>query len=64
MAAELRRKLDYSDYLATPDDGMRYEIIRGDLHVTAAPAPIHQRVSRRLDPLFDTDQFYCRFMPV
>ena len=48
MAPELKRKLDYSDYLATPDDGKRYEIVDGDLFVTPSPSPNHQRVSRRL----------------
>jgi len=48
MGPELRRKLDYSDYVATPDDGKRYEIIEGDLYVNPSPSPMHQRVSRRL----------------
>ena len=48
MAPELKRKLDYSDYVATPDDGKRYEILDGDLCVNPSPSPLHQRVSRRL----------------
>jgi Uma2 family endonuclease len=48
VAPELKRKLDYSDYVATPDDGKRYEIVEGDLYVTPSPSPMHQRVSRRL----------------
>ena len=48
MGSELERKLDYDDYLAAPSDGQRYEIIRGELYVTPAPSPLHQRVSRRL----------------
>lgn len=48
MAPELKRELDYSDYEATPDDGNRYEILRGDLYVTPAPTPYHQRASKRL----------------
>lgn len=48
MGSELKRKLDYSDYVATPDDGKRYEIVQGDLYVTPSPSPMHQRVSRRL----------------
>ena len=48
MGSELKRKLDYSDYLAAPDDGKRYEIVRGDLYVTPSPSPMHQRISRRL----------------
>jgi Uma2 family endonuclease len=48
MAIELKHKLDYSDYAAIPPDGKRYEIIEGDLYVTPAPTPFHQRVSKRL----------------
>jgi Uma2 family endonuclease len=32
----------YADYLRLPDDGRRYEVIRGDLYVTAAPFFDHQ----------------------
>jgi Uma2 family endonuclease len=49
MGHELKRKLDYSDYVGTPDDGKRYEIVQGDLYVTASPSPMHQRVSGRLE---------------
>jgi Uma2 family endonuclease len=48
MDPGLTRKLDYADYVAAPNDGRRYEIIRGSLYVTPAPSPLHQRVSRRL----------------
>lgn len=44
----LKQKLDYSDLAAAPDDGHRYEILEGDLLVTPAPSPLHQRVSKRL----------------
>jgi len=44
----LKRVLDYSDYLAAPEDGKRYEIVRGDLLVTRSPRPVHQRVLLRL----------------
>ena len=37
----------YEDYLRLPDDGRRYEILRGVLYVQAAPAPLHQIVLRR-----------------
>lgn len=49
MGFDVKRKLDYSDYIATPDDGKRYEIVEGELHVTPSPSPRHQRVSRRLE---------------
>jgi Uma2 family endonuclease len=38
----------YDDYARLPDDGRRYEVIRGDLHVTPAPRPIHQFVVSQL----------------
>ena len=34
----------YEDYARLPDNGMRYEIIRGDLYMSPAPRPKHQRV--------------------
>ncbi len=40
--------LTYQDYLKMPDDRTRKEIIGGDLYVTAAPSPLHQRVVVRL----------------
>ena len=49
MRDGLKRVLDYSDYLATPEDGKRYEILRGDLLVTPAPRTIHQRVLGNLN---------------
>ena len=48
MQDGLKRVLDYSDYLAAPEDGKRYEIVGGDLLVTPAPRPVHQRVLLRL----------------
>lgn len=43
-----RRKLTYDDCLHLPQDGKRYEILDGDLYVTAAPSPKHQRTLREL----------------
>lgn len=48
MSHGLKRKLDYSDIAAAPDDGNRYELVRGELLVTPSPSPIHQRISTRL----------------
>jgi len=44
----LKEKLDYSDLARSPDDGLRYEILEGELLVTPAPSLVHQRVSKRL----------------
>ena len=43
--------LTYEDYLATPDDGRRYEIHDGELSVTPSPGTNHQRVSRNLNAI-------------
>ncbi|MGH7232788.1 MAG: Uma2 family endonuclease [Nitrospiraceae bacterium] len=48
MAIGIKHKLDYSDYAGIPPDGKRYEILEGELFVTPAPTPLHQRVSKRL----------------
>ena len=48
MGSELKRRLDYTDYVAAPDDGNCYQIVNGDLFVTPSPSPLHQRISRRL----------------
>lgn len=37
----------YEDYALLPDDGKRYEVIRGELYMSAAPRPLHQRVITR-----------------
>jgi Uma2 family endonuclease len=41
-------KLTYQDYLELPDDNRRYEILDGELAVTASPTTRHQRVSLNL----------------
>ncbi len=45
--------LTYKDYVLFPEDGKRYEIIEGELFVTPAPIPLHQRVSRKLEYIFE-----------
>jgi Uma2 family endonuclease len=50
----------YEDYLRLPDDGNRYEVIRGHLYVTAAPIYDHQfavlKLSRFLDEFVSADE--------
>ena len=41
--------LTYADYLAMPDDGRRYEILDGEVAVSATPATRHQRTVGNLD---------------
>src|SRR3954469_25062604 len=43
----------YEDYLRLPDDGNRYEIIRGVLYVTPAPNFAHQFAVMKLGRYFD-----------
>ena len=50
----LRYDWDYSDYARLPDDGNRYEVIDGELLVTPAPSPLHQRILARLLMLLDS----------
>lgn len=45
--------LTYEDYLRLPDDGRRYEILEGVLHVTPSPTTVHQRVLRKLLSILD-----------
>ena len=40
--------LTYREYAALPADGRRYEIHDGELSVTPAPSPQHQRIVRNL----------------
>lgn len=42
-------RLTYDDYAVLPDDGKRYEIIEGELHMTPAPTTRHQRISIRIE---------------
>lgn len=48
MATSLKERLDYDDLAVIPASSARYEILDGKLHVTPAPSPLHQRVSKRL----------------
>jgi Uma2 family endonuclease len=41
-------KWTYADYRRLPDDGQRYEVIRGYLYVSLTPPFIHQRTVGRL----------------
>lgn len=45
--------LTYEGYRTLPDDGNRYEVVRGELVMTATPLVEHQRVSRNLQFILD-----------
>ncbi len=47
------RPLTYDDLVQMPEDGNRYEIIGGELVVTPAPIPVHQRVLKPVFRLID-----------
>jgi len=38
----------YDDYARLPDDGWKYEVMRGELYMSPAPSPLYQRVSGNL----------------
>jgi Uma2 family endonuclease len=44
----------YEDYCLLPNDGRRYEVIRGHLYVSPAPKAPHQRAVLRLIRKFDS----------
>ena len=44
----------YDDYCRLPDDGRRYEVIRGHLYVSPAPSIEHQRAVQRLNRKLDS----------
>jgi Uma2 family endonuclease len=56
MATQLAHdtvQLTYDDYAKLPNDGWRYEIAEGDLLMSPAPKPKHERVQMRLYKILD-----------
>lgn len=51
-ATVLKHKITYEDYYAL-DDGKRYELIEGELFMSPAPIPRHQKIIERLIILID-----------
>ncbi|NIN10140.1 MAG: hypothetical protein GTN62_01665 [Gemmatimonadales bacterium] len=47
------RRYTVEEVLAFPEDGNRYELVHGELLVTPAPAPPHQKVLSRLTALVE-----------
>ncbi|HET7462032.1 MAG TPA: Uma2 family endonuclease [Longimicrobium sp.] len=45
------RRWTYDEFARLPDDGNRYEVIGGELYVSASPRPIHQEISARISDL-------------
>lgn len=48
MSVGNERRFVYTDLLAMPDDGRRYEIVEGELIVSPSPRPKHQLIVGRL----------------
>lgn len=46
---EVKRRYTVADVQAFPEDGNKYELIGGELHVSPPPMPRHQLVLHRLD---------------
>jgi Uma2 family endonuclease len=42
------RRWTYAEFARLPDDGNRYEVIGGELHVTPAPTTLHQKIVTRI----------------
>jgi Uma2 family endonuclease len=49
MGTEVIPKLTYEEFRQLPDDGKRYELIGGEVHLTPAPHTKHQYVVHNLD---------------
>jgi Uma2 family endonuclease len=49
----LPRRVTYDDYCTFPDDGKRYEVLDGEVHMTPAPSPHHQFTSRQLQRILE-----------
>src|ERR1041384_2899629 len=47
------RRWTYDEFARLPNDGNRYEVIGGELFVTPAPTPRHQKVLTRLITALD-----------
>jgi len=53
-ALKTTTRITYEQYRALPEDGYRYEVIEGELLMTAAPLIKHQRVSGNLQFILET----------
>jgi len=48
MGAEVITKISFEEFRQFPVDGKRYELVRGEVHVTPAPATRHQAIVQNL----------------
>ncbi len=61
MSPKVEPLITINEIEAFPDDGKRYEIIEGELHVSAAPNLNHQRISGNL---FEFIRVFLRQNPI
>jgi Uma2 family endonuclease len=61
MKSYIEPPLTIADLEATPDDGNRYELIEGELHVSTAPSYLHQTILLNIGEAF---RRYLRKHPV
>jgi Uma2 family endonuclease len=54
MGVEVLPKLTYEQFRQLPDDGKRYELVRGEVHLTPSPTTKHQFVLHRLVSSLDS----------
>jgi Uma2 family endonuclease len=52
MKSYVEPPLTIADLEATPDDGNRYELIEGELHVSTSPSYLHQTVLMKIADAF------------
>src|SRR5579863_1998716 len=48
MGVEVATKLTFEQFRQLPEDGKRYELVRGEVHLTPSPTTKHQIVLARL----------------
>jgi len=48
MGVEVIPKITFEEFRQFPIDGKRYELVRGEVHVTPAPNTRHQFILQRL----------------
>ena len=53
MANRVRKKWTLEEFNSLPDDGNKYELIRGELFVTPAPTVSHETIIARLSRILD-----------
>ncbi len=53
MSETLTQLVTYDDYRELPDDGNQYQIIGGELFMTAAPYSSHQLIARNIFRIID-----------